>query len=68
MELSILFLEIGLRPESIGLPVWHSTPDRLGLDSRVRAHLKEEELFYPVTEKVFNFQFRFLVIWSKIFD
>ena len=54
MKLLILGLEIGLRPKSIGQPVRHSTPDRLGVNSCFRAHLKEEELLHPITERVFQ--------------
>ena len=57
VEFSIFGLEIGLRSKAlrgVGLPVRHSTPDRLGLHSRVRAHLKEEELLYPVTGRFFQ--------------
>ena len=54
MEFSILGLEIGIRPKSIGHPARHSTTDRLGLLSRVKTYLKEEELFYPVTERLFK--------------
>ena len=51
MEFPILGLEINLRLKSIGIPVQHSTPDRLGLYSRAGAHSKEEELLYPVKKK-----------------
>ena len=45
-------------------PAFNSGP--VGRHSRVKAHLKEEELFYPVTGRLFIFRFRFLVNWSQV--
>ena len=67
-------LEIGLRPKTIhgvGLSTGtDSTPDWLGLHSQVRAHLKVEELLFPIAGRLFqiSISLRFFCQFSLFSD